>query len=138
MRAVQPKDTQGRQLHCLHSRQLVLNEWENVFPVALYTMRSLFCTATNETPHSRLFNDERHSGLGCFLPTWLAIGNRALLRKHVPGEKHPVFHSATVCDVLSPHYSLSPVSALTLFLQMIWPKVPRNATSEPSASLGRA
>lgn len=40
----------------LHSRNLKQSDWENVLLDALHSIRSLLCTATNETPDERMFN----------------------------------------------------------------------------------
>ena len=39
----------------LKSRKLPTTHWEDVLPDALHSIRSLLCTATNATPHERLF-----------------------------------------------------------------------------------
>ena len=39
----------------LKSKGLKQTQWESVLPEALHSIRSLLCTATNETPHDRLF-----------------------------------------------------------------------------------
>ena len=39
----------------LKSRALEINKWESVVPNVLESIRSLLCTATGETPHSRFF-----------------------------------------------------------------------------------
>lgn len=55
--------------------------WEKVLPKVLHAQRSLLCTATNATPHDRLFNFPRRSGLGASLPSWLLNPGPVLLRK---------------------------------------------------------
>ena len=37
---------------------------EAVLPNALYSIRSLLCTSTNETPHEQIFNFSRESTMG--------------------------------------------------------------------------
>ena len=39
----------------LKSGCLDICHWQLVLPDALYSVRSLLCTATNETPHERMF-----------------------------------------------------------------------------------
>ena len=56
--------------------------WEEVLPVALHSLRSLLCVATNQTPHERLFNYQRRSASGHTLPSWLLKKGTVLLRKH--------------------------------------------------------
>jgi len=53
----------------LSSRNLPVEHWEAVLPDALHSIRSLLCTATNETPHERLFNFKRRSAFGVSVPT---------------------------------------------------------------------
>ena len=38
--------------------------WQDALPDALHSLRSLLCTATNCSPHGRLFNYERQSSTG--------------------------------------------------------------------------
>ena len=53
----------------LHSKNMKLSEWETVLPDALHSIRSLLCTATNMTPHERLFNFPRKSTAGKSIPS---------------------------------------------------------------------
>ena len=75
----------------LRSRGMPDTEWEAVLPDALHSIRSLLCTATNETPHERLFRHSRKSTSGCGLPTWLCEpGTQVLLRRHVRSKADPL------------------------------------------------
>ena len=58
----------------LHSRKLQLSDWESVLPDALHSIRSLLCTATNTTPHDRMFNFTRKSTSGKSIPSWVKPG----------------------------------------------------------------
>ena len=58
----------------LHSRNLKLSDWEMVLPDALHSIRSLLCTATNATPHDRMFNFTRKSTSGKSIPSWVKPG----------------------------------------------------------------
>ena len=58
----------------LHSRKLKHSDWESVLPDALHSIRSLLCTATNQTPHERMFNFQRKSTSGRGIPSWLKAG----------------------------------------------------------------
>ena len=58
----------------LHSRKLKSSDWETVLPDALHSIRSLLCTATNATPHERLFNFPRKSTSGKAIPSWVKPG----------------------------------------------------------------
>lgn len=56
--------------------------------IALHSVRSLLCTATNTTPHERFFKHPRRSGNGTSLPTWLLTPGPVLLRSHVRSSKY--------------------------------------------------
>ena len=65
----------------LESRRLSAASWPEVLPDALHSIRSLLCTATNATPHERMFTFERRSVTGCALPTWLLEPGEVLLKR---------------------------------------------------------
>ena len=67
----------------LKSRKYELENWEKVLPEALGAIRSLLCTATNETPHFRFFQFNRRTPNGRNLPEWLCKPGPVLLRKFV-------------------------------------------------------
>ena len=71
----------------LKSRNLPLSHWQEVLPEVLHSVRSLLCTATNETPHDRLFTHPRRAATGATLPNWLCQPGPVLLRKHVRNQK---------------------------------------------------
>ena len=71
----------------LESRGLAQCHWEQVLSDALHSIRSLLCTATNATPHERLFGYQRRSASGHSVPSWLSSADRAYLRKHVRQSK---------------------------------------------------
>ena len=58
----------------LHSRNMKAQDWEDVIPDALHSIRSLLCTATNTTPHERLFKYSRKSTTGTSIPSWIKPG----------------------------------------------------------------
>ena len=60
---------------------LISNLWK-VFFLIHYTIRSLLCTATNATPHDRLFIYSRHSSSGVSIPSWLSNSEPLLLKRH--------------------------------------------------------
>nr|XP_039262013.1 uncharacterized protein LOC120338143 [Styela clava] len=49
--------------------------------------RSLLCTATNATPHERLFNFARRSTTGYAVPTWLTNSKIVLLKRQIRRNK---------------------------------------------------
>ena len=58
----------------LSSKKLPSSAWETILPDALHSIRSLLCTATNTTPHERMFNYTRKSTSGNSMPSWLIPG----------------------------------------------------------------
>ena len=72
--------------------------------MALHSVRSLLCTSTNESPHSRFFSFARRSSSGYSFPTWLKPGP-VLLRKFVRSSKSdPLVEYVDLISV-SPHYA---------------------------------
>ena len=71
----------------LKSRGLPTQYWQTVLPDALHSIRSLLCTATNATPHERLFNYARRSSTGIAIPSWLCEPGPVLLRRHIRTSK---------------------------------------------------
>ena len=72
----------------LKGQGLPVTHWEEVLPQALHSIRSLLCTATNETPHERFFTFNRKSGSGTSLPTWLLKPGLVLMKKNVRQSKY--------------------------------------------------
>ena len=70
------------------SKNLNIDHWEYLLPDALHSIRSLLCTATNETPHERMFKYTRKSTNGSAIPTWLLNSKRVLLRRYVRESKY--------------------------------------------------
>ena len=83
---------------CLESRNLPINAWESVLPDALHSLRSLLCTATNCTPHERMFLYSRKSVSGTCLPTWLTTPGTVLLRKHVRNKDDPLVEEVELLE----------------------------------------
>ena len=69
------------------SKALPIKRWQEVLPDVLHSIRSLLCTATNETPHERLFRFARRSVTGSSVPTWLATPGPVFLKRHVRTSK---------------------------------------------------
>lgn len=72
----------------LKSQRLRIDQWESVLQEALHAIRSLLCTATNCTPHERMFIYPRRSSNGTTVPTWLSVPGPVYLRKHVRTNKY--------------------------------------------------
>ena len=88
----------------LHSRKQKLSDWESVLPDALHSVRSLLCTATNQSPHERLFNYERRSTSGKSMPSWVKPGP-VYIRNHVKQNKmSPPVSYATLINA-NPEYA---------------------------------
>ena len=71
----------------LSSNNLSSNQWMLVLDDALHSIRSLLCTATNTTPHDRMFLHPRRSCQGSSLPPWLLAPGKVLLKRHVRNSK---------------------------------------------------
>jgi len=71
----------------LKSRGLPTKCWQEVLPDALHSIRSLLSTATNMTPHERMFSFTRRSSSGHSMPSWLCEQRTVLLKRHVRHSK---------------------------------------------------
>jgi hypothetical protein len=58
-----------------------IENWEQYLSVALHSIRSLLCTATNCTPHERMFMHTRRSPNGNTIPTWLTSSGQVLMKR---------------------------------------------------------
>ena len=74
----------------LKNNNLSEERWETVLPSALHAIRSLLCTATNQTPHERFFRFQRRSGLGKTMPSFLLNPGTVLLRRFVRTKSDPL------------------------------------------------
>ena len=72
----------------LRSKGLDIRCWESVLLDALHSIRSLLCTATNETPHERIFRYNRRATSGVSLPTWLLTSDKVLLKNNNRSSKY--------------------------------------------------
>ena len=89
----------------LQSRGLPQSNWQDVLPDALHSIRSLLCTATNTTPHERLFLFQRKSTSGTSVPTWLTEKDTALLKRNVRVSKQePLCDEVQILNV-NPNYA---------------------------------
>ena len=74
-------------------------------------MRVVFCTATNATPHERLFNYKRRSSFGVSVPTWLSSPGPVFLRRHARSSKYePLVEEADLVHA-TPNYARVRLSA---------------------------
>lgn len=89
----------------LRSRDLRVENWEVVLPDALHSVRTLLSTATNETPHERLFRYQRRSTSGNSIPTWLARpGEVVLMKRHVRQKYDPLVDEVELIEA-NPQYA---------------------------------
>ena len=89
----------------LKSRNLPTSLWEVVLSDALHSIRSLLCTATNETPHERMFNYQRRSVNGHSIPSWLTASSKVLLKRHARQSKYePLVDEVELLEV-NPNYA---------------------------------
>lgn len=89
----------------LRSSNRPIEQWEQVLPQALNSIRSLLCTATHCTPHERMFTHTRRSTNGVSIPTWLTQSERVLMRKFNRVNKYqPIVEEVELLHV-NPDYS---------------------------------
>lgn len=89
----------------LKSKNLHTKYWQIVLPDALHSIRSLLCTATNETPHERFFKFPRRSSSGASVPTWMAEPGAVLLKRHVRTNKTDPLVDEVELLQANPHYA---------------------------------
>ena len=108
----------------LKSRDLPTKCWQIVLPDALHSIRSLLSTATNVTPHERLFNFARRSTTGGSLPTWLCMPGPVLLKRHVRHSKaEPLWTKLNYFkQIRSSLMSAIPMAKRRLYLSDTWPR----------------
>lgn len=89
----------------LKSRDFPITSWESVLPDALHSIRSLLCTATNATPHERMFIHPRRTCNGQTLPTWLSKPGPVLLKLNNRQSKYdPLVEEVTLLEA-NPEYA---------------------------------
>uniref|UniRef100_A0A2C9LZ67 Integrase catalytic domain-containing protein n=1 Tax=Biomphalaria glabrata TaxID=6526 RepID=A0A2C9LZ67_BIOGL len=106
----------------LHSQDLSISQWELVLQDALHSIRSLLCTATNKTPHERLFGFYRRS---TFLPKWLTSPGPVLLKRNNRSSKYDPLTKEVELVNSNPQYALirTPTSREeTVSLRLLAPK----------------
>ena len=79
--------------------------WQDVLPDVLYSIRSLLCTATNETPHERFFRFPRRSSSGYSIPTWITTPGPVLLNCQVRSSKTDPLVDEAELLLANPHYA---------------------------------
>ena len=90
----------------LKTRCLDVCHWQLVLPDALHSVRSLLCTATNETPHERMFSFKCRSTFGTSVPTWLSSPGPVYLKRHIRTSKYdPVVDKVDLLHA-TPNYAI--------------------------------
>jgi len=84
----------------LNGRKLGLHLWEDLLLEALYTVRTLLGTATNEVPQERFFPFPRRSMLGTLLPSWLVMPGKVRQTKFVHSKHDPVCEEVEIFDAI--------------------------------------
>jgi len=83
-----------------------ISRWESVLPQALHCLRSLLCTATNETPHERFLKFPRRSSFGLSVPTWLTDeSDIVFLKRHVRNKYDPLVDEVELVRA-NPNYAV--------------------------------
>jgi len=90
----------------LKSKGLDQRYWESVLSESLHSIRSLLCTATNCTPHERMFIHPRRSTKGTSLPAWLLQPGPVLARRNVRSSKYEPLVDEVELVEANPQYAL--------------------------------
>ncbi|GFY29765.1 retrovirus-related Pol polyprotein from transposon 17.6 [Trichonephila clavipes] len=89
----------------LRSNSMKTEQWEGVIQTALHSIRSLLCTATNATPHERMFSHPRRSHNGCSIPTWLTKPGPVLMKNQMRANKYePIVQEVELIEA-NPDYA---------------------------------
>ena len=89
----------------LKTKNLPTTQWETVLPEAMHSIRSLLCTATNCTPHERLFSYQRRATSGNAVPSWLLSPGPVYVKRHVRQSKYdPIVEEAELLEA-NPEYA---------------------------------
>ncbi|GFV40073.1 hypothetical protein TNCV_2915021 [Trichonephila clavipes] len=89
----------------LRSNTRKTEQWEGVIQTALHSICSLLCTATNATPHERMFSHPRRSHNGCSIPTWLTKPGPVLMKNQMRANKYePIVQEVELIEA-NPDYA---------------------------------
>ena len=89
----------------LRSKNLPMSQWQEVLPEVLHSIRSLLCTATNQTPHERFLSFTRRSATGSSVPSWLMNPGGVLLRKYNRSSKNDPYVEEVELLQSNPQYA---------------------------------
>ncbi|GFV73282.1 putative retrovirus-related pol polyprotein from transposon opus [Trichonephila clavipes] len=89
----------------LRSNSMKTEQWEGVIQTTLHSISSLLCTATNATPHERMFSHPRRSHNGCSIPTWLTKPGSVLMKNQMRANKYePIVQEVELIEA-NPDYA---------------------------------
>ncbi|GFU65989.1 retrovirus-related Pol polyprotein from transposon opus [Trichonephila clavipes] len=89
----------------LRSNSMKTEQWEVVIQTALHSICSLLCTATNATPHERMFSHPRRSHNGCSIPTWITKPGPVLMKNQMRANKYePIVQEVELIEA-NPDYA---------------------------------
>ena len=97
-------------------------------------IRSLLCTATNATPHERLFTNQRRSTSGTSVPTWLTTPGLVLLKRQVRKSKFDPLVDEVELIEANPKYAhvrFPDGREDTVSTKFLAPQVKRNVLHKP-------
>ena len=120
----------------LKTHKLPIICWQDVLPDALHSIRTLLCTATNETPHERMFNFQRRSTTGSSIPSWLATPGPVLLKRYVRKSKFDPLVDEVELIEANPNYAhirFPDGREDTVALKHLAPKNDQEARKDPHA-----
>jgi len=89
----------------LKSKNLPLKNWQDVLPDVLHSVRSLLCTATNETPHEQFFGFSHQSSAAASIPTWLPTPGPVYSKHQVRTSKMDPLVDEMELLRANPHYA---------------------------------
>ncbi|GFV57690.1 putative retrovirus-related pol polyprotein from transposon opus [Trichonephila clavipes] len=89
----------------LRSNSMKTEQWEGVIQTALHSIYSLLCTATNATPHERMFSHPRRSHNGCSIPTWLTKLGPVLMKNLMRANKYDAIVQEVELIEANPDYA---------------------------------
>ena len=110
----------------LKTKDLPTSYWQEVLLDALHSIRSLLCTATNATPHERMFSYQRKSTSGVSIPSWLTTPGPVLLNCD---------YAASALQNISMHFLRVNFLSCSNRLLVCWLCIPRTILSLNKLSL---
>ena len=94
---------EARNLSACYASQVF--HWQDILPDVLHSVHSLLCTATNKTPHERIFGFSRRSSAGASIHTWLATPGPVHIKGQVRTSKMDPFVDEVELLQAKPHYA---------------------------------